>query len=57
MLESQNYQLHNDYQNETEKFQEIIRNDLKSMQNLVGFYKILAKTNRRLIKEQKLKND
>ena len=54
MSESQNYQLNNDYRNEAEKFQEIISTDLKSMQNLMGFYKILAKTNRRIIKEKEL---
>ncbi len=55
MLESQNYQLNNGYTNETEKFQEIISTDLKSMQNLIGFYRILAKTNRRITKEQESK--
>jgi len=54
MSESQNYQLNTDYQNEAEKFQEIINTDIKSMQNLTGFFRILAKTNRRLIKEKEL---
>ena len=55
MSENQSYQLNNNYQNEAEKFQEIISTDFKSMQNLMGFYKILAKTNRRIIKEKELK--
>jgi len=55
MLESQNYQLNNNYSNEAEKFQEIISTDIKSMQNLTGFFRILAKTNRRITKEQESK--
>jgi len=55
MSQSQSYQLNNNYQNEAEKFQEIISTDIKSMQNLTGFFRILAKTNRRLIREEELK--